>query len=318
MAHTATAQPADGDDVINRIFDVGSVQSILIEQEGSLIEERHLDGRDSQTAVNIKSASKSILSLLIGIAIDQGYLEGVDQTIGEFFPEYFEENPDSEKESITIQDLLTMRGGLETTSVRNYGRWVVSNNWIEYKLSRQLVSEPGDQMIYSTGSSHLLSVILTRASGMNTREFALLYLFGHLNASLGGWDRDPQGYFLGGNNMPMRPADMIKIGRLMLNGGVWNGEWIVSEEWIQESVRAYTRSNFNPYDHGYMWWGKPVAGFETIFAWGHGGQYIAIIPEIDTVIAATSDLNRNEGRGYQRQFFQYLERELVPWLAEGS
>lgn len=301
-------------DVIDEIFEIGSVQSVLIEQNGELIEERFAEGVSPGNPVNIKSASKSILSLLIGIAIDQGYLEGVDQTIGEFFPDYFEENPDPEKEAITIQDLLTMRGGLESTSMRNYGRWVVSNNWIVYKLSRELVAEPGGRMIYSTGTSHLLSVILTRASGMNTREFASRYLFGPLNAPLGGWDRDPQGYFLGGNNMPMRPHDMVKIGRLMLNGGEWNGEQIVSKEWIRESVQAYTRSNFNPYDHGYMWWGKKVAGYDTIFAWGHGGQYIVIIPELDAVIAATSNLFRNEGRGYQRQFFRYLDQRLIPWL----
>jgi CubicO group peptidase (beta-lactamase class C family) len=303
-------------DTIDEVFHVGSVQSILIERNGELIAERYKGRLNGNRAVNTKSASKSILSLLIGIAIDQGYIEGVDQAIGEYFPDYFEQNPDRAKETITIQDLLTMRSGLETTSIRNYGRWVVSNNWYEYALSRPLVDEPGGRMIYSTGSSHLLSVILTRASGMSTLDFANRYLFEPMDIRVGGWDRDPQGYYLGGNNMAMRPPDMIKIGRMMMDSGIYNGERVISEEWIKESVEIYTRSNFNPYDFGYMWWRRPVNGYELIFAWGHGGQYIMMLPELDTVIVITSNLMQNEGRGYQREVFRYLEERLVPFLAE--
>ncbi|TVR29220.1 MAG: class C beta-lactamase-related serine hydrolase [Balneolaceae bacterium] len=303
-------------DILDEIFHVGSVQTILIEKSGELIAERYEGRLNGNRAVNTKSASKSILSLLVGVAIDKGYLEGVGQTIDEFFPDYFAQNPDSEKESITIKDLLTMRSGLETTSIRNYGRWVVSSNWSEYALSRPMVDKPGGRMIYSTGTSHLLSVILTRASGMSTRELANRYLFEPMNIQIGGWDRDPQGYYMGGNNMAMRPPDMIKIGRMMMDSGVYNGERVVSAEWIKESVEIYTRSNFNPYDFGYMWWRRPVNGYEMIFAWGHGGQYIMMLPELDTVIVITSNLMRNEGRGYQRELFRYMEERLVPFLAE--
>ncbi|MFO7848290.1 MAG: serine hydrolase [Balneolaceae bacterium] len=302
--------------LLGQAFEIGSVESVMVEKNGEIIAQQFMGRMNPNRPTNIKSASKSIISLLVGIAIREGYLEGVDQPIGEFFEDYFEQNPDPEKEAITIGDLITMRGGLESTSIRNYGRWVVSGNWYRYVLNGEMVGEPGGRMIYSTGSTHLLSVILTRTTGMSTREFGNRYLFGPMNINLGGWDRDPQGYYFGGNNMAMSPADMLKIGRMMMNMGEWQGEQIVPQEWILDSVKTYTRSNFNPYDMGYLWWQRPVNGYDAIFAWGHGGQYIMMIPELDVVIAVTSNLARVQGRGHQRAFFRYLEEDLVPVLAE--
>jgi CubicO group peptidase (beta-lactamase class C family) len=301
--------------VLESAFEIGSVESVMIEKNGDVIAQQFTGRMNANRPTNIKSASKSILSLLVGIAIREGYLESVDQPIGEFFEDYFDQNPDPEKEAITIGDLITMRGGLESTSIRNYGRWVVSSNWIDFVLNQDLIAEPGGRMIYSTGSTHLLSVILTRVTGMSTREFGNRYLFGPMDINLGGWDRDPQGYYFGGNNMAMSPADMLKIGRMMMNMGEWQGEQIVPQEWILDSVKTYTRSNYNPYDMGYLWWQRPVNGYDAIFAWGHGGQYIMMIPELDVVIAVTSNLARVQGRGHQRAFFRYLEDDLVPVLA---
>lgn len=299
---------------LNAIFNIGTVHGLMIQKNGELIHEEFRGSARADRPVNIKSASKSILSLLIGIAIDQGYLEGTHQTIDHFFPDWFEQNPDPVKESLTIQDLLTMRTGLETTSSRNYGRWAVSNSWIHFALNQPLVNEPGGRMIYSTGTSHLLSVILTRASGMSTREFANRYLFGPMNIQVGGWDRGPDGYYMGGNNMAISPQDMIKIGELMMNMGLYNGQQLVSRSWILESVQSYTQSNYNPYNYGYMWWNKPVDEYTVFFAWGNGGQYIMILPELDVVISITSSLRTSASRRYQREVFQFLDDIIIPYL----
>ena len=297
------------------IFEIGTVQSLIIQQEGEMIEEILLPGVDTDEPTNIKSASKSILSLLIGIAIDEGYIESVDQPIAPYFQDYFEANPDSAKESITIRNLLTMRSGLETTSFRNYGRWVMSSDWIEFTLDQPMVEEPGTEMIYSTGTSHLLSVILTRATGMTTRQFANRYLFGPMDMEIGGWDRDPRGYYMGGNNMAVSPHDLVKIGTLMMNVGEYEGEQIVSREWIMDSIQIYTRSNYNPYNYGYMWWRRPVGSYQLFFAWGNGGQYILILPELDAVVSITSDLGRSSGsRRYQDRIFRYITDTLIPYL----
>jgi len=303
----------------NDIFDIGTVQSLVIQKNGEIIHEEYRGSIDGDEPTNIKSASKSIISLLIGIAIDKGFIQSVDEPIGQFFPDYFAENPDSAKASITIKDLLTMRSGLETTSFYNYGRWVLSNNWVEFTLDQPFVEEPGGQMVYSTGTSHLLSVILTKATGMSTRSFANEYLFAPMDIQIGGWARDPQGYYMGGNNLAVAPLDLLKIGTMMMDVGKYNGKQIVPKDWILESVQVYTRSNYNPYNYGYMWWRRPVGGYQLFFAWGNGGQYIMMLPELETVISITSDLGRSNGsRRYQDQIFEFLQETIIPFVEEAE
>lgn len=300
---------------VQEFFDIGTIQSVMIEQKGALVTEQFTGNMHLNGTTNIKSASKSVLSLLIGIAIHEGYISGVDETINKYFTGYFEANPSPEKELITIKDLLTMRTGLETTSFRNYGRWVLSDNWIHFALDQPMTESPGGDMIYSTGTSHLLSVILTRASGMSARAFANRYLFGPMGIEVGGWDRDPQGYYMGGNNMALSPQALLQIGRLVMDGGSYNGRQLVPEQWIEDSLKVYARSNFNPYNYGYMWWSKIVNDTDVYFAWGNGGQYIIMIPEFDAVLSIRSSLSQNNGsRRYQRQVFQHLGERLFPYL----
>lgn len=303
-------------DVIeSRASSINSVTSLIIQQDKELLTERYFGRLQKNEATNIKSASKSIISLLVGIAIDRGDIESVDQTIGQYFPDYFQANPDSVKENITIKDLLTMRSGLETTSFHNYGRWVVSDNWVEFALDQPFEEEPGGDMVYSTGTSHLLSVIITKAAGMNTKAYAREYLFGPMGIQIGGWDRDPQGYYMGGNNMALSPAGMLKIGQMVLSEGTYQDQRILSAEWLNDSFQTYTRSNFNPYDYGYMWWKKPVGKFQVHFAWGYGGQYIFMVPSLNAVIILTGDLqNASQSRSYKEPVFSLLRESILPFL----
>lgn len=306
-------------ETLNDVFDIGTIQSLIIQKDGEIIHEEYNGSIGGNDPTNIKSASKSIISLLIGIAVDKGFIEGVDQPISDFFPNYFEQNPDSAKAAITLQDLLTMRSGLETTSFRNYGRWVMSNNWVEFTLDQPFVEEPGGEMVYSTGTSHLLSVILTKTTGISTRAFANEHLFEPMDIQIGGWDRDPQGYYMGGNNLAVAPLDLLKIGTMMMDVGEYNGKRIVSKDWILESVQVYTRSNYNPYNYGYMWWRRPVGRYQLFFAWGNGGQYIMILPELEAVISITSDLGRSSGsRRYQDQIFDFLRDKLIPFIEQNE
>lgn len=294
----------------------GPISSILISQSRDLVAEEYFGRMNAGQTHNIKSASKSVLSILVGIAIKEGFLEGVDQPIREFFPEYFESNPDSLKESITIGDLLTMRSGLSSTSRRNYGRWVISDNWIQYKLNRPMSGRPGVDRDYSTGNTHLLSVIITRASGMSTRAFANRYLFNPMDIHIGGWDRDPQGYYMGGNNMAIRPRDMVKIGELMMNMGVYNGEQLISPGWIEESVKPVTGRRPGVINYGYLWFRRESAGLDMVYAYGNGGQYILIIPEIEAVIAVTTRIGANNTRSWRRELIRELDSTIVPGLIQ--
>lgn len=305
-------------EVVRPLEELGPVSSILISQHGEIIAEEYFGNMNADRGNNIKSASKSILSILVGIAIDKGYLDGPDQQIGEFFPDYFAENPDSVKASITIEDLLTMRSGLASTSGSNYGPWVTSSNWIRYALDRPLRHEPGTRRIYSTGNTHLLSVVLTRATGMSTLQFANRYLFGPMDIKVKGWDRDPQGYYLGGNNMALRPADMIKIGKLMMDAGMYNGERLVSKEWIVRSVEPVTGRRPGNKNYGYLWFRRMAGDYDMAYAFGNGGQYIMMLPELDAVIAVTTRNNSGQStRSYRRQLFTSLDQQVIP-LLEGA
>lgn len=295
---------------------IESIRSLIIQQNGELTGEKYFDGMTSGQAINMKSASKSIISLLVGIAIDQGFIENKEQPVHAYFPAYFSSITDSLKRTITIEDLLTMRSGLETTSFYNYGRWVLSDDWVEFVLEQPMVDLPGGDMVYSTGSSHLLSVIIEKAAGITTREFAEKYLFNPMGIEPGGWQQGPRGHYFGGNNLAMKPADMLKIGQMVLNGGSYNGRQIVSGQWLRASFKTYTRSNYNPYDYGYMWWNKPVGKYKVFFAWGYGGQYIFIIPELQSVVVITSSLeNAGQSRSYKEPVFDLLKNSILPALS---
>ncbi|MEX0722732.1 MAG: serine hydrolase [Gracilimonas sp.] len=316
--NTLAAQNTDVEVSLDEVFEkaesISTLRSVLIQQNGEFLGEDYFRNASADYPYNIKSASKSIISLITGIAVDQGKVS-LNETLEDYFPEYFEANPDPQKESITVRQLLSMQAGLETTSFQNYGRWVISDNWTEFQLDQPLEEEPGGKMVYSTGISHLLSVIVTKATGMSTQAFANQYLFLPMNINIGGWDRDPQGYYMGGNNIAMTPRDLLKIGQMMLDGGTYNGERIVSKEWVRDSFETYTRSNFNPYDYGYMWWNRPVAGYDVFFAWGFGGQYVFMIPELNSVVVMTSFLNNaNQRRTYKEPIFDLLEEHIIPFL----
>lgn len=298
---------------LERANDLPRLRSLLISIDGELVEERYFNAARSSQTANLKSASKSLISALIGIAIDRGYLKGVQDSIGKFFPEHLTGADDAKKKTITIEDLLTMRSGLESTSNVNYGRWVQSSNWVRHALSRPLIDEPGGRMIYSTGNSHLLSALLTKATKMNTFEFARRYLADPLGVPMTPWLRDPQGIYLGGNEMHWTSRGMLAFGELYLNGGRAGGKQVVSEAWIKASLKPRTRSSWSGREYGYGWWIDSLAGRATYYAWGHGGQFIFVVPTLKLVVATTSLPSPGDGRReHQHAIYDLMEQDLIP------
>src|SRR5690606_31567405 len=182
---------------------------------------------------------------LVGIAIDKGVLEGTDQLIAPLLRDQLPADPDPQLARVTIGHLLSMQAGLERTSGPHYGRWVTSGNWVRAALDRPFVDEPGGAMLYSTGSTHLLSAILTRASGSSTLELAREWLGPQDGFAITSWDQDPQGIYFGGNNMAMSTRSLLAFGELYRNGGVSaDGEQLVSPEWVAASWQPRTASRF--------------------------------------------------------------------------
>lgn len=301
-----------------RAGQLGPLNGLLVARRGTLVAEQYWNGLSARRDVNVKSASKAVISALVGIALERGVLEGLDRPVAEYFPEYLDGDVDSRKREITIRDLLTMRGGLESTSFENYGRWVAGDDWVEGVLEQPVVAEPGTRFIYSTGSTHLLSVILTRASGMSTREFARRHLFGPLDIEPGGWQRDPQGYYYGGNNLSLSPREMRLFGELYLNYGRWEGRRILPASWVRDSWGVYGHSRYNGYGFGYCWWTRRLAGHTVHYAWGYGGQFIFVVPELALTVAATSDPFGPRGDRHLDAVHDLLDEGIVPAAETGA
>ena len=289
------------------------LNSLLISHQGQLVVEDYFNGWQGRRPANMKSASKSVISALIGIAIDEGYIESVTVPIVEYFPNHLSLQSSPEKLNITVEDLLTMQSGLKTTSNCNYGKWVLSDNWVEFALNQPLVAEPGEAMLYSTGSSHLLSAILTKAAGIDSKSFAQQYLASPLGFSMSYWSQDPQGIYFGGNNLEMTARQMLAFGELYLNGGQAEGRQIIPRQWIESSYQPHAESpRGQGRYYGYGWWLRDLAGLQVPVAWGYGGQLIFVIKELDLVVVATSDSTPGAGRrDHLRRLYSLVEQLIV-------
>jgi CubicO group peptidase (beta-lactamase class C family) len=291
------------------------LHSLLVSYRGELVFEKYFNGHGRADVANVKSVSKSIISALVGIAIDEGYIAGVDQTIDAYFPALASE-PD--KARITIGDLLSMQAGLETTSNRNYGAWVLSDDWIEFALDQPLQARPGERMQYSTGNTHLLSAILTQATGRSTLEFARDVLGEPLGFQLAAWPRDPTGIYFGGNDMELTPRQMLAFGELYMKDGNVNGRQVVPAQWVEASLqrRAVSPRGEDRY-YGYGWWIREMAGFDAPYAWGFGGQFIVLVPDIDLVIVTTSSSTPDADRRlHTRRIYDFVEYDVIAPVAE--
>jgi CubicO group peptidase (beta-lactamase class C family) len=307
-------------DVRAAASELPQLRSLLVSWRGELIAEHHARGVRPGAPANVKSAAKSIISALVGIAIERGIIKSVREPIVTYFPE-LRTDADRRKQAITVEDLLTMRSGLESTSGRNYGAWVQSRNWVRYALARPIVSEPGTAMQYSTGSSHLLSAILTKAAGASTWQFAQDVLAKPLGTSLARWPMDPQGIYFGGNEMLLAPKQMVAIGELYLKRGLANGRQILPASWVDTSCTPRTASVYDSdRRYGYGWWIQDFRGGTACFAWGYGGQYIFVFRELNLVVAATSSTAvSEERRGHRRRLFELIEEHVLqPLVASGS
>jgi CubicO group peptidase (beta-lactamase class C family) len=289
------------------------LHSLLVSWRDEVILEHYGKGIRAARPANVKSVSKSVISALVGIAIERKLIRGVDAPIAPYFPQ-LDRDSDPRKRGITIEDLLTMRSGLESTSFDNYGAWVRSRNWIDFVLSRPMVAGRGEAVEYSTGSTHLLSAILTKASKRDTHQLAQEVLATPLGFTLARWPRDPQGIYFGGNDMLLTPRQMLAFGSLYLHGGRLKGRQIVPARWVETSCVPRGRSRFNPdQGYGYGWWTREFAGRRACFAWGFGGQYILVFDDLDLVVVTTSSASvSDERRDHRRAVFDILERLIVP------
>lgn len=266
----------------------GSLRSIIVLRHGTLVHEGYVNGGAADQALNIHSVSKSILQALVGIAIEEGHIDGLDDRASTYLPSSSFEDADPATKRITIGQLLTMSSGLAWTEDHTES-WVENQpDWVSAILSRPLVETPGSTFNYSTGNTHVLSAVLENATGMSTCEYATTRLFGPLGITAEHWGQDPQAVSSSGYNLYLRPREMARFGQLYLDSGRWKGEQVVPTRTVAE---AHTTSFRVDGDVSYSsgWWQRSIAGYEMFFGWGFGGQFLYVIPDLDLVFAATAD-----------------------------
>ncbi len=295
---------------------LGPLKTVMVAQSSTLLAARGYRGHTVTAPTNIKSASKSIISALVGIAIDKGLLQGVDQRIAPLFSGDLPPKPDPRLNAITIGHLLSMRAGLERTSGRNYGRWVKSANWVRTVLAQPFADEPGGNMLYSTGSTHLLSALLTRVSGRSTLELAREWLGPAEGFAIASWDRDPQGVYFGGNQMAMSARSLLAFGEIYRNGGrTMGGTQLIPRDWIARSWQPSTASRFTGDAYGYGWFLREIGGVEVRYAWGYGGQMLYIVPSLELTAVMTSDDSLPAGRTGHRTDLNGLVGAIIEAVA---
>jgi CubicO group peptidase (beta-lactamase class C family) len=304
--------PVTLDTVLGGAAELEPLKVVLVARSGEMLAERAFNGHSLDASTNIKSASKSIISALTGIAIDRRLLEGPDQKIAPILKADLPANPDPRIHTITIGNLLSMQAGLGRLSGPNYGRWIASRNWVRFALAQPFDDDPGGSMLYSTASSHLLSAVLTKVGGKSTLALAREWLEPVDGFRIGSWERDRQGIYLGGNQMAMTARSLLAFGELYRNGGkTKDGRQVVSKDWIDQSWTPRTNSRFSGDGYGYGWFLRNIGGEEVKFGWGYGGQMLYIVPSLGLTVVMTSDESGPSARSGYRDDLHHLLAEII-------
>lgn len=284
--------------------DLETLYGFLVIKNGQLIAEQYFNEGSIDQVSGRQSATKSFTSALVGIALDQGCLQSLDQKMIDFFPELAGEIKDPRKQQITIRHLLQMRGGYpdEERTSPLFEVMFFQGNWrfVPHLVDFPLTCDPGAAFNYSNLASHLLGVIVARACDTDLATLSQQHLFSPMNAELHGWQVDDDGYYWGCGEIYLSARDMAKFGLLFLNDGVHDGKQIISADWVGASFQRYSEKiirgwltpkygSFHDRGYGYQWWSSRSGDHYFWYASGHGGNYIILLHDLDMVIVTTAD-----------------------------
>ncbi len=320
----ADAQDVDGWALANattQLSRVDGMRGLLVARHGVLILEEYFNATGPDSTMDVRSVTKSFTSALIGIAIARGFIDGTDDTLGQFLVPGVVGFLDPAKSAISIHHLLTMSAGFQWRQGRlgrDFTDWHLSDDHVQFVLDKPMVTVPGTTFAYSDGVAHLLSVILTEATGRKADEFAAEYLFAPLGITERTWLRGNRGYNFGGVRLQLSLRHMWKFGELYLNRGRIGGTRVVSETWVQRSTQAYLSTDgYSPFgpEYGYLWWIGEGAPYEFYFANGYGGQFIVVVPATRMVIVTQcqpSGFTRDEAEMHWYTILSTVVEHVIP------
>ncbi len=305
--------------------DLKKITSVLVARHGKLVYEKYFDG-DVNSLRNTRSATKSITSILAGIAIDHHQLSGVDAKVFAYFPEKQPvANPDPRKDQIAVEDFLTMSSLLECDdnnefSRGNEERMYIIEDWVKFLLDLPIkgfapwATKPQDSpygrsFSYCTAGVTTLGAVVEKTTKTKLADYASQNLFGPLGIQQVKWAYSPLGLAQGGGGLELRSRDLLKLGQLYLNGGRWDGKQVVSEQWVKASTTSHVEVDETT-KYGYLWWLKNFKGHPAAYMSGNGGNKVAVIPDLDMVVVITST-NYNT-RGMHEQTDRLLADYVLP------
>jgi CubicO group peptidase (beta-lactamase class C family) len=292
------------------------VDSMVVVRNGRLLAEGYFNGYGRDSLHDLRSTGKSFTSALAGIAVEQGLMT-VNDPISQHIPDFERhDNVNARKRAITVRNLLDMQSGLDCddwnpASPGNEEKMYVNHDWVKFILDLPVVFEPGAHTNYCTGAVVVLGSMISYRSGMGLDDYAATWLFAPLDIRESIWRRSPDGKATGGGGLKLRPRDLTKLGQLYLDGGVWNGQRVVSAAWVAESRRATTSLDNDGY--GYLWWKRDFtrngATLECFFTSGNGGNYVFVFPALQLVVAFTGS---NYDSPAMDQPFGILSARVLP------
>ena len=308
---------------IDKLAKVPGIKSIVLGRNGVIAAEEYYNDGGADIIHDVRSVTKSVMALLIGIAIREGFIRSVDQTVGEFLVGTVVDTLETAKAQISMEHLLTMSCGLEWHELDggdSYNQWYSSGDHVNWVLNQPFSQEPGKGFNYNTGSTHLLSVILTLVTGKSALDFARAYLFEPMGIKQSDWTilSQEEQYNNGGAGLKISPHAMFALGNLMLNGGKWNQAQIVPAEWVSTctSIQNVTNDAI-PYGthYGYLWWVGQARGHNHFFAMGWGGQFIVCVPDFNLVVVATckwQGVSSGQARQNWYDIFVIIMEDILP------
>lgn len=298
------------------------MHSMVIVRNGYIVAEAYNRTLNENSKVHVLSVTKSIISALVGIALDEGKLKNVHQTAAEFFPDWQAFADDPAKKQITLEHLMTMSSALkwDNTNENSTNQMMSTDIWAQYFINQPMDGTPGTKFVYSNGSAHLVSAILQQVLGRPTSEYADEKLFQPLGITDVNWPSDPSGTTIGAWGVHLTTREMAKFGLLYLNQGNWDGKQVVPKAWVKDSTTPYVSQegpDGTKRGYGYLWWTRgldekvaPKSTEDEIYsAIGSGGQRIAVIPKYNIVVAITAN-NEDDAFFSDRLIDDYILKSI--------